>query len=297
MDKHRYAMTINPNVVKVTLEQLVPNKANFKDTRFRSYVNDFMERNMPGFPMGLLDTDSDIAYERWDVLPTPRYVVKTVQAKTYTCSECEELYTPSAYEDLENHVCCTPESTGTSGEEAIDIIMEENLQSYYVLVDTDYSDTSYVTDAGTDTFELDGQDIEGWDVDAWNESDAEDKADELNIENAQESGYGFPWAHSWCHLPEDFIDNEELQAAGFKVATYTGGAGTRNDDTFRLAGIDGGGYGFAEAHFAALVGIVAWRRNWIVQTDNGEAYIVEEDELLPMEQLAVTGEHKDASDS
>ena len=294
MEKHRYCMNIDKSVRKVTLQSLVPDKSNFKDPRFRDYVNDFMSRNMPGFPMSLLDTDSDIAYERWEVLPTPRYLVKTVTVKVYTCSECDQTYTPSEYEALPDKACCTSDSTGTAGEEGIDILVEEKTQSYYVLVDTDYSDTSYVSDAGTDTLEIDGNRIEGWDADAWNESDAEDKADELNRENAQEGGYGFPWAHSWCHMPEDFIEDEELQAAGFVVATYTGGSGTRNDVTFRLVGIDGGGYGFSEAHFAPLVFIVAWRRNWIVQTDKGDAYIVQEDELDDMDRLAIAGGKSDS---
>jgi len=91
-----------------------------------------------------------------------------------------------------------------------------------------------------------------------------------------ESRYGFPWAWSWAFLPDDRITDDELREAGFTVAHYTGGDGV----TYRLCGIDGGGYSFAGAHFATLCAIVYANRSkhgWTVETDNGEAYITLED--------------------
>lgn len=100
------------------------------------------------------------------------------------------------------------------------------------------------------------------------ESCAEDRANELN------GGYGFPWANNWCFMPQDDIRTEDLKAAGFTVANYIGGKGDwREDITFRLCGIDGGGYSFSGQHYAKLVALVHERWECQVDTDSGRKYI------------------------
>ena len=110
--------------------------------------------------------------------------------------------------------------------------------------------------------------------------DREDDAIDFVRQCMDESRYGFPWAQTWAFRPDDRITDDELREAGFTVAHYTGGAGGRSDDTYRLCGIDGGGYSFDGAHFAPLCAIVHANRSqygWTVETDNGEAYITLED--------------------
>lgn len=107
--------------------------------------------------------------------------------------------------------------------------------------------------------------------------ETEDDAIDFVRERMEESRYGFPWAHSWAFRPDDRITNDELRAAGFTVATYHGGAG----GSYRLCGIDGGGYSFDGAHFAPLCAIVHANRRgygWKVETDDGNAYITTEGE-------------------
>jgi hypothetical protein len=272
-------MDRDPKYPAVTLKDLVPDSCNFKDKTFERHVEHFMRDHMPGFPMGLLDTNSDQAYERWQIEPQIRYVVKTVTITIYRCSECETEHAPSEYEKLPDGVCCALESLGSQGrdgdEEPASVDREE--KDILVLVDTEYVGEPMVDDAGDTPFEIEGRSVpvEGWELE--DERSAERKAEELNRESQNESGYGFPWANSWAYMPEDFIETDELTAAGFVVAKYTGGKGNpREDEDFRLAGIDGGGYAFAGSHFARLTAIVSQRRNWLIETDNGKAYLEDE---------------------
>jgi hypothetical protein len=111
--------------------------------------------------------------------------------------------------------------------------------------------------------------------------ETEDDAIDFVRERMEESGYGFPWAWNWAFRPDDLITDDELREAGFTVAQYTGGAGGRDEDEYRLCGIDGGGYSFKGAHFAILCAIVYANRReygWKVETDCWkEAYITLED--------------------
>jgi len=272
--KHRYAREIPFDARRVLIEELVPDRCNFKDNAFRMYVEEFMSTHMPGFPMGLLQTEGEGAYDRWQVQPDLRYKVIRVSATVYICDACDTEFRQSEYIELEDGMCCPNEG------------LTPQSKDYFVLVDTDYGDSAYVEDAGSDTLEIGDEKVEGWDAEAYDESDAQDKADELDQEASNEGGYGFPWAHSWCHQPDAAITDDELKEAGFKVATYTGGEGGRNDDSFRLCGVDGGGFSFSGSIFASLVYIVSSARNWPIKTDKGEAYFIEKDELTPVEQLS-----------
>lgn len=208
----------------VSLEDLVPDRCNYKDDVFRSDVEDFMRRMMPGGPMGLLDTDGEDSFERWEIQSKGRYVV-------------EEYARPD--------------------------------EDGWVVRDTDGDD--YLDGRGATSYAReDGEEIPVYD----DERDAQSAADEANQEHDNESRYGFPWANSWWYRPDEVITDEDLKAAGFVVAQYLGGGGRwREDEWFRLAGIDGGGYSFSGAHFAALYAIVSERLEWKVATANGPAYI------------------------
>jgi len=52
----------------VTLRALVADRCNFLDGKFERFVTTFMDRFLPGFPLGLLDTSSEIAHERWEIV-------------------------------------------------------------------------------------------------------------------------------------------------------------------------------------------------------------------------------------
>jgi hypothetical protein len=56
------------NTPTVTLRALVPDRCNFKDRTFEKFVDSFMQRYMTGFPMGMLDTSSEVAHERWEIV-------------------------------------------------------------------------------------------------------------------------------------------------------------------------------------------------------------------------------------
>ena len=189
----------------VTLRALVADRCNFLDGKFERFVTTFMDRFLPGFPLGLLDTSSEIAHERWEIVEDD----------------------PSEY--------ITELEEGPEG-----------LISYRYHADWNGCEETF---------------------------DHEDDAIDFVRERMEESRYGFPWAWNWAFLPDERITNDELLAAGFTVATYTGGEGGRAGDQYRLCGIDGGGYSFRGAQFATLCAIVHANRSWTVPTIDGPAYI------------------------
>jgi len=189
------------NTPTITLRALVPDRCNFLDGKFESSVNTFMDRFMPGFPLGLLDTSSEIAHERWEIVE-------------------------------DDPMECITESQ-------------------------------------------DGRHHADWN--GYEETfDFEEEAFDFVRERMEESRYGFPWAWNWAFLPDERITNDELLAAGFTVATYTGGEGGRAGYQYRLCGIDSGGYSFRGAHFATLCALVHENRRWTVPTNDGPAYITVE---------------------
>ncbi|MCH1571936.1 MAG: hypothetical protein L7S64_11380, partial [Longimicrobiales bacterium] len=200
------------NTPTVNLRALVPDRCNFKDATFKRFVGRFMERFMPGFPLGLLDTSSETAHERWEIVED--------DPSEYVFQTSEMVY------NGDDDRCITHYHADWNGCE--------------------------------ETFET------------------EDDAIDFVRERMEESRYGFPWAWNWAFLPDDRITDDELREAGFTVAHYTGG----DDDTYRLCGIDGGGYAFDGAHFAPLCAIVYANRSqygWTVETDDCHAYITLED--------------------
>ena len=56
------------NTPTVNLRALVSDRCSFKDRTFERFVGRFMEWAMPRFPLGLLDTSSETAHERWEIV-------------------------------------------------------------------------------------------------------------------------------------------------------------------------------------------------------------------------------------
>lgn len=277
-------MNIMEDIRTVTLADLVPDRCNFKDDAFAEWVNEFMNRNMPSFPLGLLDTSSAEAFERWQVQPEDRYKVVDLDLVVYVCHDCGEEYPFwEGKEPDEVPVCCPLEALarqdGAEVEEEPELFEREE-RKWLVLKDDHYVNEEYVERAGEHMIEL--PEPEGESVWGWYENDrdsAVQAANEKDHESMQEQQHGFPWANSWCWLPDDFITDQELKDAGFTVATYCGGKGDwREDNEYRLCGVDGGGYSFKGQHFAPLAAAVAARCNWTVETDEGPAHIKAEDE-------------------
>jgi len=82
-------------------------------------------------------------------------------------------------------------------------------------------------------------------------------------------GFPFAWNTGWVLEGEHWLD--ELSAAGFLVYKY--------DDDAIIAGIDGGGYAFMDAHFIPLYAALAEKRGWLVETTNGPRYITTKREV------------------
>ncbi len=270
------------NIKTVRFADLCPDRCNFKDKAFEEWVNDFMDRFMPGFSIGLLDTESELAFERWQIEPEDRYEVAELKLVVYTCHDCGEEY-PFFLDKKpkEVEVCCPLESLARQGEEGEPELFEEAEKTWLVLEDTHYSDGTWVELAGNHCIDLPEEagdsSVWGWYTDEGEE--AGQKATDMNYESMRENQHGFPWANMWCWIPDDRITDQELKDAGFTVATYCGGQGNwSTDSSFRLCGIDGGGYSFKGQHFAPLAAAVAERMNMQVLTDTGPAYINTKDE-------------------
>jgi len=212
--------------------------AGFSDRTFELFCRDFMAKFMPGFPLGMLEKD----FERWEFC------------------QGEDRFT---LEEVE----FTPEGGVPSD---YFVILDGERDEYYADGDDDMNVEHYLSQPDYYHQVLDAS---LWIL----EGDAEGVVDHLNQlqrEREDEGKHGHPWAWNWAHIPDDRITTDELLAAGFTVAHYTGGDG----DTTRLCGMDAGGYDFASSNFARLVAIVHENRSqyhWTVETDNGPALITQ----------------------
>ncbi len=59
----------------VALTDLVHDRCNFQDREFEAFVDRFMDKWMPGFPLQLLERDD---YDRWEIEPDYTYTVEMV---------------------------------------------------------------------------------------------------------------------------------------------------------------------------------------------------------------------------
>lgn len=72
-----------------TLAALVPDRCNFIDRAFEDATDRFMDQNMPGFPLGLLDTSN---YERWELEPLGRCAVECELPADVSGTDMHELF-------------------------------------------------------------------------------------------------------------------------------------------------------------------------------------------------------------
>lgn len=131
------------------------------------------------------------------------------------------------------------------------------------------------TEVGVDPSEWVSEGVDNDDNDAWAvthpnegtvetfdcEDDATERAQEI-YESIRDSRAGFPfaWNTGWTGSSVKYW-LAELVSAGFVVYQYDG-------DEY-IAGIDGGGYSFLDAHFAPLYLTLAAKHDWLVETDAG----------------------------
>jgi len=110
-----------------------------------------------------------------------------------------------------------------------------------------------------DTTLLDRDDYDKWEL--LTPSDDEEER-ELH-------GFPFAWNMGWVLEGTHWLD--ELSQAGFLVYRY-------DDDTI-IAGIDGGGYSFMDAHFKPLYAALAEKNGWLVETKHGTRLITTKKEV------------------
>lgn len=271
----------------VKLSALVSDGTNFKDTVFKRCVHHFMQRSMPSIPLGMLDTESEDASTRWQIETPEHHYVREAKWTAWTCSACGDQYTD------EPEVCCYDD-------EDENCPIEKSTESAYVVVNEHtgvcLSSLSDYVQHGDIYFEREDVVYEG-ETDAWGWEDEGDawaaaqEADEAyESEHGHEHRYGFPWAHGTVFIPDPYISDAALKGAGFVVASYIGGDGDdRRNDSYRLAGIDGGGYSFMGAHFATLVALHHEERQMKVETAHGDVFITT-DERADLEVLAQDGQ-------
>lgn len=239
------------------------NSSRFHDREFESYVRRFMDQNMPGFPLGLLSDE----HEAWEVMPRRNCQVRSVQFTEYECQGCSEVVRQESRLPEPAFVCdCSTE----------DRDWYKSNEELFLVYNTDTDE--YLADVRGADYDVKVDDDAAC---AWVlESDAEEAAEEYDAENQRES-YAFPWAHAWVFMPDRRITDEMLAEAGYVVATYT----PRRGDSYRLCGVDGGGYSFTLHHHALLAVIVAEKYEWPVPTDHGER-LVTRDERSVLEKMA-----------
>jgi hypothetical protein len=273
------------NLPTVRLRDLVPDSCNYKDKAFEQYVHTWMRRMMPSIPLGMLDTESEIAIERWQIEPDAVHEVEKHTHVGLECSECGETWLEDGeeccYDDEDKPIlinrtertCFVVYNSNTS-----EFLSSQGYIRHEQLCE-DYSDVN-----------VDGESCLGWDDEGDAEKAAEEADSAYHNEHFHENSYGFPWANGTAFIPDNWVSTASLKAAGFRVATYIGGKGHwRDDEEFRVAGIDGGGYSFSGQHYARLVAYHHEEKKSTVETDHGDAYITT-DYRSDLERLAEDGQ-------
>jgi len=82
----------------VRLTDLVHDRCNYQDREFERFVDRFMEKWMPGFPLQLLERD----YDRWEIEPEHTYTVEMVADEDVTGPNGEP--NPHSVEDRDGNV-------------------------------------------------------------------------------------------------------------------------------------------------------------------------------------------------
>jgi len=243
------------------------NTSKVHDETFKRFVRDFMRREMPGLTLDLLDTEIS---ERWEIVPEERYRVEEIDVDAFECSECR-----SVVFSREEECCLDDEKKPVPFIATVFEGYALRDMEYGNLVTDDHSYHLYSWDH--EAPQKDGTTVLIWET----ESAADDSARTLDQETQHESSYGFPWANNFFYMPCTFISTDVLTRAGFRVAYYTGGNGDpRESQTFRICGVDGGGYDFFTHHHCRLVALLFEEKGWEVATDNGSKKITTATDLV-----------------
>lgn len=239
--KHKYQID-NPDTV--TLNELIPDRCNFADREFESFVQSMTDLLMPCLPMALIESadgrvDEDLFEYAADIESEAR----------------EHMF----------EVAITRDASGDDDDD--DNFTVDVMADAYV---THIFDTGSVLDGARDADVLANLDehetVYGTIIviDGVQESEFfefEEDAFEAVVERAHlRPVYAFPWAWGHFWYPDDRITNAELQSAGFIPALY---------NEVRIAGIDGAGYSFYGQHHGPLIFEVCKNRGWLVPTNDG----------------------------
>ena len=201
--------------------------------RLDAWVNAVCSR----FPLDLLDTED---FDKWMFTAGDRYRVKEQTLDLISAGE-DGIY----YESEEAFRALNPRAEGPAVPGAIQLTlfavwdMEYNRED-----DTEGEVMIYTGIAYTDSR---GRTRQRYMSRFEFEDDAEAHVSSMNDTHRQKADGGL-WANNWVYLFSSSISDEDLFEAGFSVAYYTPSGGRE----FRLAGIDGGGYSFQEAHYWKL---------------------------------------------
>lgn len=224
------------------------------------------------------DADGEPAWEivaggssRYEVRSLPRYDVVHVggagELDAWRVVDWSESGDDADTFDAVEALGFDPDAPGWTEDEARALVARqtENVapgdETVYVVWDTDTDEPASRAHWGT----LDA--VGHRHYDATDEDDATAAAEAANLRDYEENAAGWPFAHNYA-AKVDEREAERFAAAGFVVARYRGG------DLY--AGIDGGGYGFTEAHWLPvfLASQVAYNGRGYVRTSGGVRVVV-----------------------
>lgn len=238
-----------PEARKTPLSAVWQDGKGFQDETFRKFVSEFRLSwvTSPVSHADLAEADEDEGLT-WELGPTDRYEVRTVYAVDCHGSDCEMVA-------IADHV----------GEHIATLDVPQ-LAINYGLWDTESEE--WVTDfSEVETPDQELQTQYGDTLDVYNdEGEADEAAERLNIQDARENCYGYPWAQYNCYQLQGGTErhSEALTQAGFRVAEHTPSGET-------YFGIDGGGYCF-DVHWVKLALLLAGAQG--VPTDSGRRVFV-----------------------
>ena len=242
------------------------NSSTIKDEVFRERMRDWMVRNMPCMPMGLLSDDPD----HWEVERLGRFSVKDEQEFVfYVCSGCDERF---AADEGGVPKCSTCADLCEADEEPP--AMTRTTVEGFAVWDEEYG--CFVSPENTVTREDESVPTAKGDIAVFIlQRDAEEECGEqcTRAHDEEDAEDGAPWMHNWFFHPERYVGSRTLQRAGFTVAYYSGGSG----GSVRLAGVNGVGYSHELEHHAKLYVLHHFENGLTMQTSLGSVFVFPRD--------------------
>lgn len=245
----------------VVSEDSLYNSSQFKDPVFAEGLRDWMARQMPMMPMGLLSDDA----EHWEVERPARFIVEDEQEFTfYVCTGCEDRINFMPDTDALRCSTCFEE-----GEEPPQM-RTETVEGFAV---RDTETGCLLSPNDTRTREDEEVPTPDGIVSLFIlQRDAEREVEAQQEQQDDEHDDG-PWMHNWFFHPDRYVDTSTLQEAGFTVALYSGGSGS----AVRLAGVNGVGYNHELEHYAKLYVRHHFSRGLCLVTQVGRVFVFPRD--------------------